>query len=106
MHTVVERQQFSEEFYERWQHLLDDIDMQEVPLTFVNNIVVNLSNGETVDFNIPVMIKDKLTTREIERVIERFLAEHDEFVSNIDFHIDIEAVAREVSIKTSKLLDT
>ena len=43
---------FSKEFYERWEHLLSDIDMEEVPLNFVKEIIIRFDhNKENVSFN-------------------------------------------------------
>lgn len=96
---------FSNEFYERWEHLLEDIEMNEVPLKFVREINVNLTDGMVVSFDIKKMISDKLSTREIENTVEEYLVEHDEVVHNIDFLIDIVALADEVTGKVSKILD-
>jgi hypothetical protein len=50
------------------------------------------------------MLQDKLTVDEIEFAIEEFLAENDEHVANIDFHINIGEVAEEVTKKVKRLL--
>lgn len=95
---------FSEEFYDRWQHLLEDIEMTDVPLRFVKHISVNLSDSSIVRFEVSNMLQDKLTVDEIEFAIEEFLAENDEHVANIDFHINIGEVAEEVTKKVKRLL--
>lgn len=102
---IVPDPKFSNEFYERWEHLLEDIDMSEVPLKFVREINVNLIDGMVVTFDIKKMISDKLSTREIETSVEEYLTENDDMVNNIDFLIDVRAVADEVTGKVSKILD-
>ena len=79
--------------------------MSEVPIEFVRLINVNLMDGMVITFDIKQMISDKLSIREIENSIEEYLLENDEIVNNIDFHIDIRAVADEVTGKVSKILD-
>jgi hypothetical protein len=95
----------SDEFYDRWQHLLEDIEMSDVPLEFVREISVNMSDGSVVTFDISTMIAKNFLASDIERTIEEFLAEHDDEVGNIEFHINIRAVAEEVTDKVSKILD-
>jgi hypothetical protein len=102
---LVSDPKFSDEFYERWEHLLEDIEMIELPLKFVREINVNLMDGTVIKFDVSKMILDKLSTREIEYSIEEYLLENDDIVNNIDFHIDVKAVAEEVSGKVSKILD-
>ena len=96
---------FSDEFYDRWQHLLEDIEMSDVPLEFVREISVNLSSGNVVTFDIQTMIGKNYTVSEIEETVETFLAENDEEVGNIEFHINVKAVADEVTDRVSKILD-
>lgn len=95
----------SDEFYDKWQHLLDDIEMSEVPLPFVREISVNLTDGSKTIFDIGSMLGNGNTVREIETAIEDYLSENDSSVSNIDFHIDIQAVADTVTDRVSKILD-
>ena len=96
---------FSDEFYDRWQHLLEDIEMSDVPLEFVREISVNMDDGTVVSFDIATMVAKKIKVTKIEEMIETFLAEHDDEVGNIEFHINIRAVAEEVTDKVSKILD-
>jgi hypothetical protein len=96
---------FSDEFYSRWQHLLEDIDMSEIPLPFIKEITANLAGGGTIDFNISEMIAKNMTTDEIEQVIQEFLDSEDYDVVNLEFHINVRKVADEVTHRTAKILD-
>lgn len=96
---------FSDEFYDRWQHLLEDIEMNDIPLQFVREIAVNMKDGEVISFNISKMIRDRLKTRDIEQAIEEFLEHHDDEIGNVNFHINVQAVAEEVTDRVSKILD-
>jgi hypothetical protein len=51
------------------------------------------------------MIGKNYTVSEIEETVETFLAENDEEVGNIEFHINVKAVADEVTDRVSKILD-
>jgi hypothetical protein len=79
--------------------------MSDVPLEFVREISVNLSSGNVVTFDIQTMIGKNYTVSEIEETVETFLAENDEEVGNIEFHINVKAVADEVTDRVSKILD-
>ena len=79
--------------------------MSDIPLQFVREITVNLKDGEVITFNTTQMIRDLLDVETIESAIEEFLEDHDEEIENVNFHINLEAVADEVTFKVSKILD-
>ncbi len=96
---------FSKEFYERWEHLLSDIDMEEVPLNFVKEIIIRFDNNkENVSFNIKKMRQDQVPVKEIEKSLQTFLNCNDEDVISVDFQLDVEEVASTVSKKVTKIL--
>lgn len=95
---------FSEDFYARWHHLLSDIEMSEVPLQFVREITVHMTDNSTVTFDVMTMMAGKLSVAAIEKSVEEFLEKNNDEVENIHFHINIEAVANTVSKKVDKLL--
>lgn len=94
---------FSKEFYEKWEHLISDIDIEEVPIFFVREVVVNFQDKEPVKFNIKSLIEKKIPIFQIESQIQNFL-DKTEDVYSVDFQLDIEAVAKTVTKKVSKLL--
>lgn len=79
--------------------------MNEVPLEFVREISVNIEGGGAVTFNIVAMREESLSVKDIESIIEEFLHQNDDEVENIEFHINIRAVADEVTGRVSKILD-
>lgn len=74
-------------------------------MEFVREITVNTTDGNHISFDIKSLISEGLRVEEIENAIERFLLENDEEVKNIEFHINIRAVADKVTGKVSKILD-
>ena len=95
---------FSKEFYEKWNHLLSDIDMETVPLQFIEKITVKLDNDETVIFDIATLIQKKVSVKKIEKQLLKFLDKHFEAHDGVDFHVNILAVADTVTKKVSKIL--
>ena len=94
---------FSSDFYERWQHLLSDIEMDEVPLRFVKQVIVNLENAEPVVFDL-IELQKKITVSEIEKRLQKFLDKNSEKVEGVDFLLNVHAVADTVTKKVSKIL--
>jgi hypothetical protein len=96
---------FSVEFFDRWEHLISDMEISDVPIRFIKSINANLKNGAIHSFEIDAMIKKGIDYPEIETLVENYLGMHDEDIECVDFHLNINAIADEVETKTNKLLD-
>lgn len=95
---------FSKEFYERWSHLLSDIDMDTVPLRFVEKITIKLENDEVVVFHIAELLEKQVPVKKIEKQLQKFLDKNVETHDGVDFHLNVKAVAETVTKKVSKIL--
>ena len=42
--------QFSDEFLERWEHIIDDVDITDVPLECIKKVVVKLYGKKPVSY--------------------------------------------------------
>ena len=96
---------FSDEFFERWEHLISDIEISEVPIRFIREVNIQFNNEKTTKFDIIQLMNRGYAVEKIEETIEDFLDAHDDEIECVDFHINLPALAEEVENKTSKLLD-
>ena len=95
---------FSDEFYERWDHLISDVEITDVPMRFIKEVNILFNDGNTVVFDVQQMLlNDK--PGDIEECIEVFLDDQAEDIQTVDFHINVGALASEVETKTNRLLD-
>ena len=78
--------------------------MSDIPLNFVREITVNIVDGRRIGFDVSALIAKGLEVEEIEKMIEDYLSENDEEVQNIEFHINVKAVASVVTKKVTKIL--
>jgi hypothetical protein len=96
---------FSDEFYDRWEHLISTIEISDVPMRFIREVEVTFRNGDKTHFDITAMISNGNKPQLIETKIEEYLEHNDPDIERVDFHINIPAVATEIERKTNKLLD-
>lgn len=96
---------FSDEFYDRWEHLLSTVEIIDVPMRFIREVEVTFNNGDRTCFDITAMINTGNKPQVIENKIEEYLQKYDPDIEKVDFHINISAVATEIERKTNKLLD-
>ena len=96
--------QLSDEFLEQWDHIISGVDKTEVPLECINKIVIRLQGGRQKTINLAKLKRDGFDLEEIESYLTRNLVELGDLVRDIDFLVDVNAVARLVQPETDKLL--
>ena len=96
--------QFSDEFLERWEHIIDDVDITDVPLECIKKVVVKLYGKKQRTINLDLLRRQGLDFNEIETVMTRALTELGDAVRDVDFILDVGAIATIVQPETDKLL--
>jgi len=96
--------QLSDEFIEQWDHIISGVDKTDVPLECINKIVIRLQGGRQKTINLARLKRDGFDLEEIESYLTRNLVELGTLVRDIDFLVDVNAVARLVQPETDKLL--
>lgn len=96
--------QFSEEFLERWEHIIDDVDITDVPLECIKKVVIKLHGKKQRTINLSMLRRQGLDFDEIETVMTRTLTELGDAVRDVDFILDVGVIATIVQPETDKLL--
>jgi hypothetical protein len=96
--------QLSDEFLAQWDHIISGVDKTEVPLECINKIVIRLQGGRQKTINLAKLKRDGFDLEEIESYLTRNLLELGDLVRDIDFLVDVNAVAQLVQPETDKLL--
>ena len=96
---------FSDEFFDRWEHLISSVEISDVPIRFIKKIDAKFKDGQNHSFDVTTMLENGYEYPDIELVIESYLDAHDELIECVDFHLNISAIAEEVESKTNNLLD-
>jgi len=96
--------QLSDEFIAQWDHIISGVDKTEVPLECINKIVIRLQGGRQKTINLARLRRDGFDLEEIESYLTRNLVELGDLVRDIDFLVDVNAVAKLVQPETDRLL--
>jgi hypothetical protein len=96
--------QFSDECLERWEHIIDDVDITDVPLECIKKVVIKLQGKRQRTINLSMLRRQGLDFEEIETVMTRTLTELGDAVRDVDFILDVGAIATIVQPETDKLL--
>lgn len=95
---------FSDEFVEKWEHIIRDVDVTEVPLECLKKVIIRLSGRKQKTINIQLLKRRGYEFHEIESMINNTLNELDLVITDVEFVVDVEMVAEIVQPATDKLL--
>jgi hypothetical protein len=94
----------SPEFFKKWEHILEDVEKNKIPIQFLKKLVVKLEGKRQHTINIKTLLKQGLEPDEIEEVVNRKLYELDDEIVGVEFVLNVESIAEIVQPHTDKLL--
>ena len=94
----------SPEFLAKWEHILEDVEKQKIPVQFIKKLVVKLEGKRQQTINIQKLLEQGLEPEQIEDVVSRKLNELDDQVVSIEFLLNVQSIAETVQPETDKLL--
>ena len=96
--------QHHDDFISQWELILADVNKTDVPLECIKKVVIKLAGGKQKTINVHTLLKQGLDLEEVESMLTRYFGENDHNIRDVDFVIDIAAVANLVQPETDKLL--
>jgi predicted P-loop ATPase len=96
--------QHHDDFISQWELILADVNKTDVPLECIKKVVIKLAGGKQKTINIHTLLKQGLDLEEVETMLTRYFGENDNQIRDVDFVIDVSAVANLVQPETDKLL--
>ena len=94
----------TDDFLTQWEHILADVNKTDVPLECIKKVVIKLAGGKQKTINVHTLLKQGLDLTEVEQMLTRFFNERDHEIRDVDFVVDVNAVANLVQPETDKLL--
>jgi len=96
--------QHHDDFISQWELILADVNKTDVPLECIKKVVIKLAGGKQKTINVHTLLKQGLDLEEVETMLTRYFGENDHQIRDVDFVIDVSAVANLVQPETDKLL--
>lgn len=94
----------SPEFISKWEHILEDVEKNKIPVQFIKKLIVKLQGKRQQTINIEKLIEQGLDPDQIEEVVSRKLTELDEHVVSIEFILNVQSIADAVQPETDRYL--
>ena len=94
----------SPEFFNKWEHILEDVEKSRIPIQFLKKLIIKLKGKKQQTINIVSLMKQGLDPDQIEDLVSKRLYEMDEDILNIEFILNVESIAYAVQPETDRLL--
>ena len=95
----------SPDFIEKWEHILEDVEKNKIPVEFIKKLVVKLQGKKQHTINIEKFLTQGLDPDQIEDIVSRKLQELDDMVVGVEFILNVQSIADTVQPETDKLLN-
>jgi hypothetical protein len=89
---------------ERWEQIVRGINKKEIPVTLLDHVVVNLLDGTQVSVDIRELLDEGNDPDELEQMLNTRLDALSSVIKDVDFHINLDSVAKTVQPVTNDLL--
>jgi hypothetical protein len=94
----------SPEFIEKWEHILEDVEKNKIPVEFIKKLVIRLQGKKQQTINIKKFLEQGLDPEQIEEAVSRKLDELDDNIVSVEFILNVESIAETVQPETDRLL--
>ena len=102
--STLEKFQMSPEFTEKWEHILQDVEKNKIPIQFISKLVLKLEGKKQQTVNVSKLLQQGLDPDQIEDVLNRRLEELDDIIVSVEFVLNVESIANTVQPETDRLL--
>jgi GMP synthase PP-ATPase subunit len=79
----------SPDFLEKWEHILDDVEKNKIPVQFIKKIVIKLHGKKQQTINIEKFLTQGLDPDQIEEAVSRKLNELGDTVLSVEFLLNV-----------------
>jgi len=94
----------SPEFIEKWEHILEDVEKNKIPVQFIKKLIIKLEGKKQQTLNIEKFLSQGLDADQIEEVVSRKLQELGDSVVGVEFLLNVQNIADAVQPETDKIL--
>jgi len=94
----------SPEFISKWEHILEDVEKNKIPVEFIKKLVIKLQGKKQQTINIQKFLQQGLNPDQIEEAVSRKLDELDELIVSVEFVLNVQSIADTVQPETDRLL--
>ena len=88
----------------QWESILKSVEKKDIPITMLESVSVNLTDGTIVNINIRELLNEGNDPDELEQMLQLKLKALEYIIEDMDFYISVSAVQKMVQPATDELL--
>jgi len=89
------------EVISHWPEVFDDVEINAVPLEYLDSIRVQFNDGKTWDIDINT---SKNKVKDLEKSLDELFEQYQDHIKTVDFRLNTEKVKRDITTRTKKFL--
>jgi uncharacterized membrane protein YheB (UPF0754 family) len=94
----------TDDLLRRWEEVVASVDKDHVPIECVKKVVFRFAGGRQKTINLRRLRGSGADSEQISDILDRFVQAHATEINNMEFVLDIEAVAELLQPEIDKLL--
>lgn len=88
------------EVIRHWPEVFEDIEIDVVPLEYLDSVRVSFSDGKVWDIDIDT----KKNIKDLEKSLDDLFIEYKDHITNVDFRLNASKVKEDITNRTRKFL--
>jgi hypothetical protein len=84
-----------------WDEILQQIDMDYIPLEYINTVIVTFQDGKQWEIDIE---KSSNNIEDTENILDNFFKEYEDTIDTVDFRLDTEQLKNDINKRTKRFL--
>jgi len=89
------------EVISHWPEVFDDVEINAVPLEYLDSIRVQFNDGKIWDIDINT---SKNKVKDLEKSLDDLFEQYQDHIKTVDFRLNTEKVKRDITTRTKKFL--
>jgi hypothetical protein len=94
----------SPDFIDKWEHILEDVEKNKIPVEFIKKLIIKLTGKKQQTINIKRLLQQGLDPDQVEDAVSRKLNELEESIVSVEFVLNVQSIADTVQPETDRLL--
>ena len=89
------------EVISHWPEVFDDVEINAVPLEYLDSVRVQFNDGKIWDIDINT---SKNKVEDLEKSLDDLFEQYQDHIKTVDFRLNTEKVKRDITTRTKKFL--
>lgn len=96
--------QLTEDWLRRWEEIVDQVDKDHIPIECIKKIIFRLHEGRQKTINLRRLKDQGVESDQLHEIVDRYVRTNCDSIDNMEFVLDIEAVAQLLQPETDIIL--